>query len=102
MNKRGCGCGVARRASQWAVERRSWPLRVDNEFALLAGVERCAGLGRGSRGRVLAGAGGRRAGQVVASAQVPSLRVSPWRSRVRRLSAAARVWSQASFLVVPR
>jgi hypothetical protein len=34
MNKPGCE--VARRASQDAAERRSWPFRVDNEFALLA------------------------------------------------------------------
>ena len=49
MNK--LGCEVARRASQDAVERRSLPFRVDNEFALLALVQPRAGLAFRSRGR---------------------------------------------------
>jgi hypothetical protein len=39
------GCEVARRAPQYAVERRSWPFRVDNEFALLARVQSLRKLG---------------------------------------------------------
>ena len=54
----------------------------------------CAGSPR--RLLSLEGAG---AGQ--ASTQAPSRRVSPCRSRVRRLIAAHRVCSQASFLAVP-
>jgi len=46
------------------------------------------------------GLGGMLAGQ--ASVQAPSRRVSPCRSRVRRLIAAHRVCSQALFLAVPR
>jgi len=41
-------------------------------------------------------------GQAGAGVQAPLLRVRPWRSRAPKLSAAARVCSQASFLVVPR
>jgi len=40
--------------------------------------------------------------QAVVSSQVRPERVSPHRIRVRRLSAAARVCSQALFLVTPR
>ena len=58
-----------------------------------------AGPGRGQKASC-AGAGRRPDGQ--ASIQAPSRRVSPCRSRVRRLSAAHRVCSQASFLLVPR
>ena len=90
---------MARRASQDAVERRSWPFRVDNEFALLAWVQPCAGLHVGQEGPVMFGAWW---GQAVASVQTPALRVRPWRNRARKLSAAARVCGQASFLVVPR
>lgn len=52
------------------------------------------GLGPGpGPGKVLAGQ---------ASTQAPSRRVSPCRSRVRRLIAAHRVCSQALFLAAPR
>ena len=60
-----------------------------------AGVEP-VGAGSAARGRACPGV------QAGASPQLPPERVSPRRIRVRRLSAAARVCSQALFLVTPR